>query len=485
MTPEGILVATALLLLVSILASKASTYLGIPALLLFLLVGMLAGSEGLGGIYFDDPALAQFLGVVALTFILFSGGVDTRLADVRPVLGQGVILATLGVLITALAVGGFAMLVLGFSFPEGVLLGAIVSSTDAAAVFSVLRGRNLGLKRGLQPLLEMESGSNDPMAIFLTIGMIHLLTTPGASPLVLVPIFVQQMAIGAGIGAGMGWLIPRRINRLRLEYEGLYPVLTVALVLLTYGATAALGGNGFLAVYLAGVLTGQRDFVHKASLRRFHEGLAWLMQIIMFLTLGLLVFPSRIVPVIGEGLLIALFLMLVARPLSVFLALSWTPLRRAEKGFIAWVGLRGAAPIIMATFPLLAGLPEADTIFNLVFFIVLTSVLVQGTTLGVAARRFQVDAPAERKRTVPLEFVPDEGIQSELVELVVPVGAAVIGQPLVQVGLPEGVLIVLLGRQDEYIVPSGSTLLAAEDVLLLLAEPAQLDQVRQLIAAPA
>lgn len=484
MTIETILVWTALLLLVSILASKVSAYLGIPALLLFLVIGMLAGSEGPGGIYFDDPWLAQLLSVVALVFILFSGGLDTRLDDIGPVMREGLVLSTLGVLFTALAVGGLASLVLDFTWQEGVLLGAIVSSTDAAAVFAVLRGKNVGLKGHLKPLLELESGSNDPMAIFLTLGMVRLVDTPGQSVLTLIPMFVQQMVIGAAAGYVTGRFAARVINRLRLEYEGLYPVLMMALVLLLYGAVTVVGGNGFLAVYLAGVIAGNSNFIHKASLRRFHEGLAWLMQIVMFLTLGLLVFPSDLVPVIGEGVLIALFLMMVARPASIFLVLSWTRLTVPEKTFISWVGLKGAAPIILATFPLLAGLSEANTLFNLVFFIVLISVIVQGTTLSVAARRLGVDQPELRKRPHPLEFTPSEGIKSELVEVWVPEHSAAAGKQLVDISFPHATLVVLLGRDDAFIVPVGSTTLQAGDLLLILADPDRMAQVRAVIETP-
>lgn len=484
MSIDLILVWTALLLLVSVLASKVSAYLGVPALLFFLGIGMLAGSEGPGGIYFDDPWASQLLGVVALAFILFAGGLDTRWEDVRPVLGMGLALSTAGVLITALLVGGCAMLLLDFSFQHALLLGAIVSSTDAAAVFAVLRGRSIGLQPPLRPLLELESGSNDPMAVFLMLGMLRLLDHSADSPLALLPFFAQQMGIGAVAGTVVGRLMARIINRLRLESDGLYPVLTIALVLLLYAATAALGGNGFLAVYVAGVLLARANFVHKASLRRFHEGLAWLMQIAMFLTLGLLVFPSELAPISAEGLLVALFLMLVARPISVFVTLAWARIALRQKLFVAWVGLRGAAPIVLATFPLLAGLPEASTVFNLVFFIVLMSVLVQGTTLSAVARWLRVDLPLVVRPAPPVEFTPPPSLRSELVELVVPEHSALAGKALVDAGLPEGTLVVLVGRGESFLVPTGSTILEAGDVLLLLADTDCLSRVRTLIAAP-
>ncbi|HMZ30921.1 MAG TPA: potassium/proton antiporter, partial [Methanoregulaceae archaeon] len=319
---EYILLVIAVLILVSILANKVSGRLGVPALLIFLLVGMLAGSEGPGGIYFNDPWIAQAVGVIALTYILFSGGLDTRWSEVRPVLPQAAVLSTIGVLLTALLMAGLAIVVFEVSLLEGFLLGAVVSSTDAAAVFSILRTKRASLKGMLRPLLELESASNDPMAVFLTIGAITLLLNPNLSPLILIPLFIQQMAVGGLIGYGMGKVMVYLINRLKLEFEGLYPVLTLALVMMTYGVTASLGGSGFLAAYIAGLVLGNSMFIHKNSLMRFHEGIAWLMQIAMFLTLGLLVFPSHLIPVISSGILLSLFLIFVARPVTVFLTLS-------------------------------------------------------------------------------------------------------------------------------------------------------------------
>jgi cell volume regulation protein A len=482
---EYILLGAAVLLLLSILASKASGRIGVPSLLFFLGVGMLAGSEGPGGIPFDNAYLAQSLGVVALVFILFAGGLVTTWESVRNVIGKAIALSTLGVLITALLVGLFATLVLGFSLLEGILLGAIVSSTDAAAVFAVLRERSVGLKGEIKPLLELESGTNDPMAVFLTVGLTGLLANPNSSMLGLLPMFLQQMTLGALLGYGFGKATVFVINRMRLESEGLYPVLSLALVLLTYGATSSVGGNGFLAVYIAGLVLGNHDFIHQQSLIRFHDGLAWLMQIAMFLTLGLLVFPSRLVPVVGVGLLVALVLMFVARPVGVYLTLFFTGMRWREKTMISWVGLRGAVPIILATFPLLAGIPQANTIFNLVFFIVLTSVLLQGTTLPVVARWLGVDAPLEVKRQYPLELVELEGfkIKSELIEVPIPPDSPAVGRQIVELGLPRGALVVLIGRSNDFFVPRGGTVLEAGDVLLLLADQKSLADVRSIVGS--
>ena len=390
---EDWLFVSSLLLLLSIFAWKISSRLGIPALLLFLGIGMLAGSDGPGGIYFDDALLAQSVGVVALAFILFAGGLETEWQVVRPALWGALSLSTIGVLLTAVVVALFALLVLHVSFLEGLLLGAIISATDAAAVFSVLGARNLQLTGKLLPLLELESGTNDPMAVFLTLGLTRLLTNPHESVFGVILLFVQQMGVGVVLGLLIGWVAIWLLNRLQLDVEGLYRVFTIALVLFTYGLTAILGGSGFLAVYLVGLLLGNSSVQRVDRLSRFHDGIAWLMQIGMFLLLGLLVFPSRLPAVVGSGLLITAVAVFLARPVSVFIALFPVKMSWQEKCFVSWVGLRGAVPIVLATFPLLAGLPRASLLFDLVFFVVLVSVLLQGASAPVVARWLGVIAP--------------------------------------------------------------------------------------------
>lgn len=475
--PEPLLAAAAALILIGVLASKVSAKLGVPALLLFLAIGMLAGSDGLGGIHFDDFHMAQSAGIVALAFILFAGGLSTSWADVRPVLGPGIALATVGVVVTALVAGGIAAWALDLSPTSGFLLGAIISSTDAAAVFSVLRSRNVSLRGEVRPLLELESASNDPMAVFLTVGFLELLTDPDASVVSLLPLFVQQMAIGAAVGYLLARGTVAAINRLRLEYEGLYPVVTLAVVMLTYGSTALLGGSGFLAVYVAGMAMGNREFLHKKSLMRFHDAIAWLAQISMFLVLGLLVFPSQLPAVAGRALLVAAALVLVARPLAVFLALAPTRLAMRARAMVSWVGLRGAVPIILATFPLAAGVDEAETIFDTVFFIILTSVLVQGTTIPLIARWLSVDAPLPARPSYPLEAVFSDA-ETSLHELTIPADSPVVGRQLVEIGLPAGVLVVLLSRDGEFVVPQGGTVLRGGDEALVLADAETLPRVR-------
>ncbi len=476
---EIILVGIALLILVSIIANKFSERLGVPALLIFLIVGMLAGSEGPGGIPFNDPAVAQMIGIIALAYILFAGGFDTRWDEVQPIFWPGIALSTVGVVLTAVCLGVFASVVLGLSPLTGFLLGAVVSSTDAAAVFSVLRMARARLKGNLRPFLEFESGSNDPMAVFLTTSVIALILTPGSSALTLVPMFVQQMVVGGLLGYGMGRGIVFFINRLKLESEGLYPVLTLAMVLMIYGLTATLGGNGFIAVYVSGLVMGNSIFVYKKSLIRFHDGIAWLMQIVMFLALGLLVFPSDLVRVIVPGLLIAFFLLLVARPVAVFITLLPWKMPLNEKVLVSWVGLRGAVPIILATYPLVAGVPDAALIFNIVFFIVLISALIHGTSIPTVARWLGLAAPLQEKRKLSREFEVDPNTPSELIELTIPPDASAVGQQVVDLGLPEGALIILMQKEGERFVPSGSTVIEAGDTLLLLTTDDLVQTVRE------
>jgi len=389
---EYLMLGASTLLLLSVIASQVSGRIGIPALVLFLLIGMLAGSEGPGGSGFDYPAFAQSLGVVALTLILFSGGLDTNWQQIRQVVWKGLALSTIGVFLTAGLVAWFAISFLGLAVLDSMLLGAIVSSTDAAAVFAVLRSQQARLRGHLSPLLEFESGSNDPMAVFLTVGLVGVLSERETA-MSIVLMFFRHMVLGGLIGYSMGAAMAALMRHVRVENDGLYAVLSLAVALFTYGMTASVGGNGFLAVYVAGIRAGSSEFEQLHSLRRFHEAQAWLMQILMFLTLGLQVFPSHILPVIGIGLILSLFLMLIARPTAVFITLFASSLTVKEKLLISWGGLRGAVPIILATFPLIAGLPQSKMIFNLVFFIVLTSILLQGTSLPLIARWLGLSNP--------------------------------------------------------------------------------------------
>lgn len=481
---ENFLLIGSLLLLVSIIAGKTSYRFGVPTLVLFLAIGMLAGSEGPGGIIFDDPKLAQFIGIVSLNFILFSGGLDTSWSSIKPILWQGISLSTLGVLITAFSVGFFVNYVTDFTIYESLLLGSIVSSTDAAAVFSILRSKSLALKSNLRPTLELESGSNDPMAYVLTIAFLSLVVSQNQEQSVfsVIPLFLQQMFVGLIAGFLFGKLSKIIINRIKLDFEGLYPVLVIALMFITFSATDAVGGNGFLAIYLCAVYLGNQDLIHKKTILKMFDGLAWLMQIVLFLTLGLLVFPSHIIPVIGLGLLISGFLILVARPIGVFLSLLPFNLKIRKKVYISWVGLRGAVPIVFATYPLLAGIDKAEMIFNIVFLITLTSILIQGTTLAVFAKWLHVLLPEKVKLKGPLEIFFDENPKSEIKEISLKETDYAVGKKIVNLGFPKNALITMIKRADAYITPKGTTVLESGDTLVVLSDKQEaLDAVSKIL----
>ncbi|SNS25623.1 potassium/proton antiporter, CPA1 family [Belliella buryatensis] len=469
LTIENILLIGSVLLFLSILAGKTSYKFGVPTLILFLLVGMLAGSDGLG-IQFNNPEIAQFIGIVSLNFILFSGGLDTSWKSIKPVLGKGIALSTVGVLLTASSVGVFVWLLTDFTILEGLLLGAIVSSTDAAAVFSILRSKSLALKYRLRSTLELESGSNDPMAYVLTIAFLGLVLNPNQGILSIFLLFFQQMIIGGALGLLFGWLSKQAINRINLGFEGLYPVLVISLMFVTFSFTDLLGGNGFLAVYLCAVYLGQQELIHKNSILKMFDGLAWLMQIVLFLTLGLLVNPSEIIPLIGLGVAVSAFLIFVSRPLGVFLTLLPFKMKNRSRWYISWVGLRGAVPIVFATYPLIAGIDKAHMIFNLVFFISLTSVLIQGTTLSVVANWFKVSLPEKAKPKSPIDYIMNEAPKTEMSEVVIPDGNEIIGRKILEIGFPKNAIIAMLRRNGEYITPKGSTEIQAWDQLLVLSE---------------
>ena len=442
---------------------------GLPMLAFFLIVGMLAGSDGVGKISFDYPATAQFLGIVALCFILFSGGLDTKFDQIKPIMWRGITLSTFGVLITALCLGAFVHWVTDFSWFESFLLGSIVSSTDAAAVFAIFRSKNTGLKRNLRPTLELESGSNDPMAYFLTLTFISLIKQPDASVWIMIPMFLKGVTLGAAMGFLIGKLAIRVINRIGLFVEGLYPVLTIAMMLFCFSITEVIGGNGFLAIYISGLVMGNSNFIHKRSLLKFYDGFAWLMQILMFLTLGLLVFPSHLTPIIGIGLLISVFLMLVARPVAMLLCLLPFRVYYKDLTFISWVGLKGAVPIIFATYPMVEKIPNADVIFHIVFFITLTSLLLQGTTLFNVANWLHLSIPEGKARKTIIEF-DSATVKSVLEEIIVEPDFRCVNHAIVELKLPKAVLIVMIEREDKYFTPNGSTVIEQGDRLIILAD---------------
>lgn len=477
---ELLLLIGAILIVISILLAKVFYNIGIPTMLLFIAVGMLAGSEGIGGIYFDDASLAKSIGIVSLVFILFSGGLETSWEDSVPILKPSFLLATIGVLLTALITAFFIMLIFDTSFLWGFLIGSIISSTDAAAVFSILRAGNISLKGKLKALLELESGSNDPMAVFLTIATIELLITPEKTIINLLQMFVMQLCIGAIIGFIGGKIMVHIINRIKLFADGIYPVMLFAMIFFIYSATSEIHGSGFLAIYIAGIVLSNSQFVHKKSLLGFFNGLAILSQIAMFLTLGLLVFPSQLIDVIGSGLLISFLLMIVARPISVFITLLPFNFDLREKLLTSWVGLRGAVPIILATFPLLMGIENSNLIFNLVFFVVLTSSLLQGWSINPVSKFLGLSEPLKGKKQAPIEFTPKQDDDTELFEFIVPYGSKIIGKQIVDLNFPNDSRIVIVTRDEKSIVPSGSTVIEGGDVLSVLSNKKSAATIQQI-----
>lgn len=473
--PEEVLLIASIILLFSIFAGKAGYRFGLPALLLFLGVGMLFGSDGLG-IQFSNPHVAQFIGMLALSIILFSGGMDTKIAEVKPIASQGVVLATIGVLVTTFVTGGFIYWISGvasryvtLTFPESLLLAAIMSSTDSASVFSILRSKGIYLKQRLRPTLELESGSNDPMAYMLTLILIAYIQSGGMDLASAGLSLVIQLVVGAVAGYLFGKIAVGVVNRINIDNESLYPIFILATAFLTFSATTLCKGNGYLAVYIAGLVVGNAKIVHKKSIGTFFDGFAWLWQIVMFLTLGLLVNPHELLPVASIGLTVGIFMILIARPVSVFLCLL--PYKNFDvkgKLYISWVGLRGAVPIIFATYPLITGLNHAGLFFNVVFFITILSLLIQGTTVTLAAKWLnQIDVP-ERKDAFGIEL-PEE-IKSAMSEIDITLEVLSHGNKLMQLSLPDHTLAVMVKRGGRYFIPKGNTVLKENDKLLLISD---------------
>ena len=472
---EGILLIASVILFFSIFAGKAGFRFGLPALLLFLGVGMLFGSDGLG-IQFSNPNIAQFIGMLALSIILFSGGMDTKVSEVKPIATQGIILATVGVLATTFITGGFiyyiSILATGYEalpFAESLLLAAVMSSTDSASVFSILRSKGVYLKERLRPTLELESGSNDPMAYMLTLLLIAYIQVGGMNLQDAVLQLIIQLSVGAVAGFLLGKLAVYIINHIDIDNESLYPILLLTTAFFTFSVTTLCKGNGYLAVYIAGLVVGNAKIVHKKSMRTFFDGFTWLWQIVMFLTLGLLVNPHELLPVAPIGLTVGFFRIVVARPLSVFLCLL--PFKNfSVKGklYISWVGLRGAVPIIFATYPMIAGIEHAGTIFNVVFFITILSLLIQGTTVTQAAKWLGLVDEPERKNEFGIEL-PEE-IKSAMSEIDITPAVLAHGNRLMELTLPDHTLAVMVKRDGLYFIPKGNTELKENDKLLMISD---------------
>ena len=468
---DKIILLAAVLILIGIMSSKLSARLGLPVLVFFLLIGMLAGEHGIGGIVFDSAGSAHALGSLALALILFDGGLQTPLSSIRMVWKPSALLATVGVLVTAAITGLVAWKVFNFTLLEGLLLGAIVGSTDAAAVFSLLRNAGIHINKRLKSTLEIESASNDPMAIFLTVGLLEVLVNGMQVGVGLLQLFLQQMGVGALAGLGVGWVSIKLINRIQLAASGLYPVLVTACGLFAFGLAANLGGSGFLAIFLAGVVIGNNRFVFQRSTFLFHDGLAWLSQITMFVVLGLLVNPPSLLDVWREGLLIAVALIFVARPIAVVPILKPFGFNGREMALVSWVGLRGSVPIILAIFPLVFGLEGADIIFNAVFFVVLISAVLQGSTLPLVARYLGLTEKPPAAPAATLEITALGDVDADIVEYTLGDNPRAAGRRLSQMAMPDGAVVAMITRDCQVIPPRGSTELRAGDHLFVVLRP--------------
>lgn len=479
LTPDNILFFGSAMLFISIIASKAGSRTGIPVLLLFLIIGMLSGVDGLG-INFSNPSSTQFIGNISLIVILFAGGMETQFSDIRKILFPGITLATVGVVITAAITGLFIWLLFhntNFAFGrslgilEALLLASIMASTDSASVFGILRGRGINIRPKVKSLLEFESGSNDPMAYLLTIILIQLIqSTSNTSTWDIIFQLFMQLSVGFVLGWLSGKVTVWIINIINLNNASLYAVLMLTCSFLIFSIANRFGGNGFLAVYIAGMVIGNHKVIHRKSISNFTDGQAWLCQIIMFLTLGLLVNPHELVAITWDGLIIGLFLIFIARPIMVFICLGFSrKFSFRSKLFISWVGLRGAVPIIFATYPLTAKMPEATLFFNIVFFITLLSLLIQGVSIPWFAKILKQEGCKETpKSEFGMEF-PDD-IKGAMAEVEITEQSLRNGSRVMALPLPENTLVVMVKRKERYLIPKGHTLLQPGDKLLLIAD---------------
>jgi cell volume regulation protein A len=482
---DQLILLAAVLLLTGTISSKLSARLGLPVLVVFVGIGMLAGENGIGQIEFDNFVIAHAIGTLALALILFDGGLQTRTGALRAVWKPSLLLATIGVFVTATITGVAAAWILGLPLLSGLLLGSIVASTDAAAVFSILRSQGVHLRPRVGATLEIESGSNDPMAILLTIGCIEILTGQLEIGLGLVTLFIEQMGIGALVGVGCGWAAVRLINRANLSAPGLYPVLAASCGLAAFGLAATLGGSGYLAIYVAGIVMGNSRLVFQSGTFRFMDGLAWIGQITMFVVLGLLSTPAELIDVAGPALLIAAILTLIARPLSVVPLLLPFGFSWREHVLISWVGLKGAVPIILATFPLMFGLPEGRLLFNVVFFVVLVSATLQGWSLPPLATRLGLQEPPEPAPPARLELLGLRDLDAEVLDYTISPSSAVAGRNLGDLMLPDNAVVALVSRGNQLIPPRGGTRLQAGDHLFVIAHPGERPTVDRIFTAGA
>ena len=473
---ENILLVGSILLFASIVVSKTGYRFGVPTLLLFLIVGMFFGSDGLG-LQFNNTSEAQFIGMVALSVILFSGGMDTKFSEIKPILAPGIVLSTLGVLLTATFTGLFIWFITGMSFTNiqlplltSLLLAATLSSTDSASVFAILRSQKINLKHNLRPMLELESGSNDPMAYMMTIMLIQVIQTTGMNPGDIVSAFLIQFAVGAGAGYLLGKLAIKMLDKLKIDNQALYPILLLAFVFFTFSFTDRIHGNGYLAVYIAGIMVGNNKIPFRKDTAMMMDGLSWLCQIVMFLSLGLLVNPHELLDIALVASLVGIFMIIIGRPLSVLICLlPFRKINLRSRIFISWVGLRGAVPIIFATYPVVSGIEGANIIFNIVFFITFLSLIIQGTTIPFVANLLHLSIPMEKTGNDFGVELPEE-IDSNLSDMLITQEILNEADTLKDMDLPKGTLVMIVKREGEFLIPNGSLKLHVGDKLLLISE---------------
>lgn len=460
------LIGISVILLLCIIFSKMLFKLGVPTLLIFLVLGMLAGSDGIGGFYFDDFKISENLASIALVFIMFYGGFGTNWNTAKPIAPQAILLSSVGTAVTAFLTGLFCYYVLKFTFLEGMLVGSVIASTDAASVFGILRSQKLGLKDNTTPLLEVESGSNDPFSYMMTMIVLALLAGSGSSDISVPLLLFKQIVFGGAIGAILGFSSSYVLRHINFEIDGFYLIFVTAVAILGYSVSSKVGGNGFLCVYISGIILGNSKIFHRKSLTAFFDGVSWLMQIALFFVLGLLSFPSKLPSVAIEGSLIAIFMIIIARPIAVFSILSWFKVPVKNQLFISWVGIRGAASIVFAIYAVTAHTNHSNDIFHIVFFVVLFSILLQGSFIPTVAKKLGLIDPEEKNSMKNFSDYDDE-TYTQLMEIKIDENHVWVNKTIVHAEVPDNILIVMIKRKKDIVIPNGSTLLLPGDILVL------------------
>lgn len=472
---DSVIILSALLLLTGVLTTKFSSRFGMPALVLFIAIGMILSRY----IYYDNAEITQLVGIFALIVILFQGGMQTDFKEIKPVLGAALSLATLGVLLTTAAIGISAAYILDIPLEKGLLIGAIVGSTDAAAVFSVMGGLNI--KQKITSTLEAESGSNDPMAVFLTVSLIEWIQTPDITLFGMLLSFVMEMGLGLIVGILVGLLAVFVINRINFDSSGLYPVMSLGFAILTYGAAEVVHSSGLLAVYVMALIVGNTELTYRRTILAFNQGFAWMMQIAMFVLLGLLVFPNQLSGIAWQGLLLSLLLIFVARPIGVLASLAFAKFDFREKLMVAWAGLRGAVPIVLATYPIMAGIEGGQMFFNVVFFVVLTSAVIQGTTISPLAVKLNLVENDKPQQPSLLELFALGKANSEINHIQVQKKMPIAGKQIQDIHLPDDILFTAIIRGERIIAPRGSTVIEEGDTLYVMSPKTKRKQMKAIL----